>query len=75
LLVLTDEIARRDDTAADLGASEGRLDPAMRLETRDKTSKVSFDKRTLAELASLRSFEVHRHVDVLDATRLTRLAT
>ncbi len=48
LLVLTDEIARRDNTAAELRASEARLDPAMRLETWDKTSKVSFDKRMLA---------------------------
>ncbi len=55
LLILTDEIARRDNTAADLRASEARLDPGMRLETWDKTSKVSFDKRMLAELTSLRS--------------------
>ena len=41
LLVLTDEIARRDNTAADTRASEARLDPAMRLESWDKTSKVS----------------------------------
>ena len=65
LLVLTDEIARRDNTAADLRASAARLDPAMRLETWDKTSKVSFDKRMLAELTSLRFLEAHRHVVVL----------
>ena len=65
LLVLTDEIARRDNTAAELRASEARLDPAMRLETWDKTSKVSFDKRMLAELTSLRFLEAHRHVVVL----------
>jgi hypothetical protein len=45
LLILTDEIARRDNTAADLRASEARLDPAMRLETWDKTSKVSVGRR------------------------------
>ena len=65
LLVLTDEIARRDNTAADLRARDARLDPAMRLETWDKTSKVSFDKRMLAELTSLRFLEAHRHVVVL----------
>jgi DNA replication protein DnaC len=65
LLILTDEIARRDNTAADHRASEARLDPAMRLETWDKTSKVSFDKRMLAELTSLRFLEAHRHVVVL----------
>ena len=65
LLVLTDEIARRDNTAAELRPTEARLDPAMHLETWDKTSKVSFDKRMLAELTSLRFLEAHRHVVVL----------
>jgi len=65
LLILTDEIARRDNTAADLRASVARLDPSMRLEAWDKTSKVTFDKRMLAELTSLRFLEAHRHVVVL----------
>ncbi len=41
------------------------LDPAMRLELWDKTAKVTFDKRMLAELTSLRFLEAHRHVVVL----------
>ncbi|CAN5378457.1 IS21-like element ISMt2 family helper ATPase IstB [soil metagenome] len=65
LLVLTDEIARRDNTAADTRASQARLEPGMRLEAWDKTSKVSFNKRVLAALASLRFLEAHRHVVVL----------
>ena len=65
LLLLTDEIARRDNTAAEVRAREAGLDPTMRLELWDKTSKVSFDKRMLAELASLRFLEAHRHVVVL----------
>lgn len=65
LLVLTDEIARREDTAADNRAAEARLDPSMRLELWDKTAKVSFDRRMLAELVSLRFLETHRHVVVL----------
>ena len=65
LLILTDEIARRDNTAADVRARTARLDPEMRLERWDKTSKVSFDKRMLAELTSLRFLETHRHVVVL----------
>ena len=65
LLVLTDEIARRDSSAADLRARAARLDPAMQLERWDKTAKVSFDKRLLAELTSLRFLEAHRHVVVL----------
>jgi DNA replication protein DnaC len=65
LLVLTDEIARRDNTATEVRASEARLDPSMRLELWDKTAKVGFDKRVLAELTSLRFLEAHRHVVVL----------
>lgn len=65
LLVLTDEIARRDNAATDVRANQARLDPAMRLEVWDKTAKVSFDKRMLAELVSLRFLEAHQHVTVL----------
>jgi len=65
LLVLTDEIARRDSTAADNRARDAGLDPSMRLELWDKSSKVTFDKRMLAELVSLRFLEAHRHVVVL----------
>ena len=49
----------------DIRANEAGLDPAMRLELWDKTSKVSFDKRMLAELVSLRFLEAHKHVTVL----------
>jgi DNA replication protein DnaC len=65
LLLLTDEISRRDGAAAELRAREAGLDPQMRLELWDKTAKVGFDKRLLAELASLRFLEAHRHVVVL----------
>jgi DNA replication protein DnaC len=65
LMLLTDEIARRDDAAADNRAEEAGLEPSMRLELWDKTSKVSFDKRMLTELVSLRFLEAHRHVCVL----------
>lgn len=65
LLLLTDEITRRDNTAADRRSQQAGLDPAMRLELWDKTAKVSFDKRMLAELTSLRFIEAQRHVVVL----------
>jgi DNA replication protein DnaC len=65
LLVLADEIARRETATADLRARDAALDPSMRLEQWDKTTKVSFDKRMLAELASLRFLETHQHVVVL----------
>ena len=65
LMVLTDEIARRDNTAADNRAAEASLNPSMLLELWDKTAKVSFDKRVLSELVSLRFLEAHRHVCIL----------
>ena len=65
LLCLTDEIARRDGAAADNRARKAGLDPQMRLELFDKTSKVTFDKRMLAELTSLRFLEAHKHVVIL----------
>lgn len=65
LLVLTDEITRRDNTAADVRAADARLDPGMRMEQWDKSAKVAFDKRMLAELTSLRFLEAHRHVVIL----------
>ncbi len=65
LMLLTDEITRRDNTAADNRAHEAGLDPTMRLEQWDKTSKVSFDKRMLSEPVSLRFLEAHRHVCIL----------
>lgn len=65
LLVLSDEITRRNSAAADGRAHEAGLDSAMRLELWDKTAKVSFDKRMLAELTSLRFLEAGRHVVIL----------
>jgi DNA replication protein DnaC len=65
LLVLSDEITRRDSAAAEIRAAEAGLDPGMRLELWDKTAKVTFDRRLLAELTSLRFLEAHRHAVVL----------
>jgi len=65
LLVLSDEVTRRDSAAASNRAHAANLDPSMRLELWDKTSKVTYDRRMLAELTSLRFLEAHRHVVVL----------
>jgi DNA replication protein DnaC len=65
LMILTDEIARRDNAAADNRATEAGLDPSMRLELWDKSAKVSFNKKVLSELVSLRFLETHRHVCIL----------
>jgi DNA replication protein DnaC len=65
LLVLSDEISRRESTAAQRRADEAGLDPEMRFDLWDKASKVTFDKRMLNELVSLRFLEASRHVVVL----------
>jgi len=65
LLILSDEVSRRDSAAAGVRARDAGLDPTMRLELWDKTAKVTFEKRMLAELTSLRFLETHRHVVVL----------
>jgi DNA replication protein DnaC len=65
LLTLSDEIQRRDSTAAERRAQDGQLDSEMRLERFDKSSKITYDKRLLAELASLRFLDAHRHVVIL----------
>jgi len=65
LLILSDEISRRDSSAAERRASDGKLDPKMRFELFDKSAKVSLDKKMLNELASLRFIETHRHAVIL----------
>ena len=65
LLLLSDEISRRDATAASRRAQRGQLDPAMCLENWDPTAKVQFDRTLLNELASLRFLETHAHVSIV----------
>jgi DNA replication protein DnaC len=65
LLILNDEIARRDSSAASRRALAGHLDPNMRIELYDKTAKITYDKRMFNELASLRFIEKQKHVVVL----------
>lgn len=62
LLLLQDEIARRDSSAVERRVTEARLDPEMTFERFDKTAKITYDKRLLAELSSPRFIEAHRHV-------------
>jgi DNA replication protein DnaC len=54
LMIFTDEIERRQSTAATRRADEAGLDPDMVVERWDKTAKVSFDRRVFQELCSLR---------------------
>jgi DNA replication protein DnaC len=65
LMLFTDEISRRESTAAARRAVDAGLDPDMLLERWDKTAKVTYDRRVLNELVSLRFVEDHRNVVVL----------
>jgi DNA replication protein DnaC len=65
LLLLTDEIERRDGGAAQRRAAKAGLHPDMVLERWDKTAKVHFDRRVLSELATLRFLQAHRNVVIL----------
>src|SRR5438046_511406 len=65
LLVLSDEVSRRESLAVTLRVERARLDPAMRLETWDATAKVTLDRALLNELTSLRFLDAHAHVAIV----------
>lgn len=65
LMILTDEIGRRDSSAAMRRAAQAGLDPDMVLERWDTSAKVHFDRRVLAELATLRFLASHHNVVIL----------
>jgi len=62
LLVLQDEVSRRDSLSASRRAQAAHLDPQTRLENWDETAEVSLDRTLLNELASLRFLDSHYHV-------------
>ena len=62
LLILADEVTRRDSLAATLRAQRAGLDPAAQLEHWDPTAKVTFDRALLSELSTLRFLETHHHL-------------
>lgn len=65
LLVLSDEVSRRENHAAIRRAKDAGLDPDMTLERWDPTAKVRYEKRVFAELTSLRFLDAKHHVVVL----------
>ena len=67
LLVLSDEVTRRDSTACTRRADKAGLDPEMTMERWDVTAKVRYDKRVLAELMSLRFVEAGKNAVILGA--------
>jgi len=65
LVVLSDEIARRQSSSATRRAHDAGLDPDMVAERWDKSAKVHYDKRVFSELCSLRFVEAKRNVVIL----------
>ena len=63
--LFSDEVERRRDTSPARRAHDAGLDPDMVLERWDKTAKVTYDRRVLQELVSLRFVEAQRNVVVL----------
>lgn len=65
LTLLVDESERRANNAATMRARDAGIDPDMVFERWDKTAKVTYDKRMLQELTSLRFIEAKRNAVVL----------
>lgn len=65
LALLVDEIGRRQNNAAAMRARDAGIDPDMVFERWDKTAKVTYDRRMLQELTSLRFIEAKRNAVVL----------
>lgn len=65
LLVLADEVARREGLAATLRAARARLEPDMQFERWDSTAKVTYDQTLLNELMTLRFLDSHHHVAIV----------
>jgi DNA replication protein DnaC len=65
LLVLSDEVSRRDSAAVSVRAAQAHLDPAMTLEQWDSTAKVTYDRALWNELVALRFIPAHAHVAIV----------
>ncbi len=65
LLILGDEVARRDSQALTLRAKRAQLEPGLELDAWDATAKVTFDRALLNELVSLRFLDAHQHVAII----------
>jgi DNA replication protein DnaC len=68
LLVLSDELSRRDSQSAMLRAQRAHLDPTMQIEAWDPTARVTFDRALLNELFSLRFLQARAHVTIVGPT-------
>lgn len=65
LMLLSDEVERRDSNATTLRANKAGLDPHMELDNWDPSSNVQYDQALLNELVSLRFIEGGQHVVIV----------
>jgi len=65
LLVLSDEVSRRESVAAQTRADKAQLDPDSHLERWDHTAKVTYDQELLNELTTLRFLESGHNVTIV----------
>jgi len=65
VLLLNDEISRRESSSATRRSRAAGLDPTMTLQNWDPKAKVRYDKRVFAEICSLRFIQAKRNVVVL----------
>jgi len=65
LLILGDEVSRREGATLNMRIKRANLDPGMRLEQWDPGTPVSYDRVLFNELVSLRFLEAHGHVAVV----------
>ena len=65
LMLLCDEISRRDSGASQRRAQQAGLDPDLVLARWDSTAKVTYDRGLVAELCSLRFVSDHRNLTIL----------
>jgi DNA replication protein DnaC len=65
LLLLADEVTRRESTATQRRAERAGLDPDITLDRWDPSAEVRYDERVLAELTSLRFVEASTNAVIL----------
>lgn len=65
LVLLSDEVSRRDSTASSRRAKTAGLPPDMTIERWDASAKIRYDKRVLSELMSLRFIENKKNAVIL----------
>ena len=65
LLVLSDEVQRRERNRVVARAKKARLAPAMMFEEWDADAKITYDRHLLDELRLLKFIEEHHHVLIM----------